>query len=211
MPCAWLLASAALAAATPAPCPGRGAIPDAGGWDPRRSPEPPPVTWASVDRVRDPSPRVSLEWALLQLLPSPELGLGEQGAVFGLRWQLTPVSYSFATDPRASRWRFLVVEPIVRHSGSIELFVSPEWLAIGDELTDGLGGRVGLRSYFGLIQRGDNLSVSIASAYYRFGRLDGVSYEAGAYVLFGMLGVQLTYAPDLEEATWVSTLRLRYF
>jgi hypothetical protein len=38
-----------------------------------------------------------------------------------------------------------------------------------------------------------------------------MSYEAGAYVLFGTLGLVLTYSPGFEQATWVTTLRLRYF
>jgi len=163
------------------------------------------VHWADVDRVYEPDLELSLEWALPQLLPSPELGIGQDGASFGLRWQLTPVLYSFATDARLDRWRWLMVEPIVRQSGSIELYVSPEYLA------SRFGGRVGLRSYFGLIGRGDYLSVSIGSSYFRLGSEDGVSYEGGAYILFGALGLQLTYSPGFDAASWVTTLRLRYF
>jgi hypothetical protein len=163
------------------------------------------VQWASVDRAYDPEIELSLDWALFQLVPSPKLGLGADGASFGLGWQLTPLLYSFATDPRLDRWRWFLAEPIVRQSGSIELFVSPEYLA------SRWGGRVGLRSYFGLIGRGDYLSVSIGSSYFRFGAADGVAYEAGAYILFGALGLQLSYSPGFEAASWVTTLRLRYF
>jgi hypothetical protein len=203
-----LLASQLAAPPLAAPCPA----------NPLPEPAPPPdltavasdqapagVQWADVDRVYEPDPELSLDWALFQLLPSPELGLGRGGASFGLRWQITPLSYSFATDARLDRWRWLLVEPIVRQSGSVELFVSPEYLA------GRLGGRVGLRSYFGLIGRGDNLSVSIGSSYFRFGNVGGVSYEAGAYILFGALGLQLSYSPGFERASWLTTLRLRYF
>ena len=145
-------------------------------------------------------------WAVGQLIPSPELGVTDRGALFGLKWQLTPVLYSFALDPRLDPWRWFVVEPLVRHSGSIELFVSPEYLA-GQGL--GLGGRAGLRSYFGLIQRGDYLSVSLGTSYYRFGGRHGASYEAGAYILFGMLGLEVGYMPALDAV--ITTLRLRYF
>jgi hypothetical protein len=167
--------------------------------------------WATADRVREPSPRASLEWALWQLVPSPALGVGDSGAVFGLRWQVTPVLYSFATDPRLSRWRWFVAEPIVRQSGSVELYFSPEYLTIGNTFGDRLGARMGIRSYFGLIQRGDYLSVSVGTSYYRFGESDGVSYEGGVYALFGILGLQLTHSPGLAEARWLGTLRLRYF
>lgn len=169
------------------------------------------VVPADPARLREPSPRVSLSWALSQLVPSPELGFGDDGAVFGLRWQLTPFLYSFATDPRLSRVRWFVVEPIVRQSGSIELFLSPEYLGIGETLREKIGGRVGVRSYFGVLERGDYLSLSIAAAYFQFGDERGVAYEAGAYVLFGVLGLQLGYAPALDQARWLSTLRLRFF
>lgn len=165
----------------------------------------PQLQWADVERVYAPVPQLSLDWVLLQLVPSPELGIGNDGATFGLRWQVTPLLYSFATDARLDRWRWWLAEPLLRQSGSIELFASPEYLA------GRFGGRAGLRSYFGLIGRGDYLSVSIGSSYFRFGSAQGVSYEAGAYILFGALGLQLSYSPGFEQASWLTTLRLRYF
>jgi hypothetical protein len=166
------------------------------------------VRWADPERVRAPSPALTLEWAIWQLVPSPELGFGDGGALFGLRWQLTPLLYSFALDRRFSRWRAFIAEPIVRHSGSIELFVSPEYLARDAER---FGVRAGVRSYFGLLHRGDYLSVSLATAYVRFGKTDAASHEVGAYVLFGMLGLQVGYTPAMEDASWLMTLRLRFF
>jgi hypothetical protein len=168
------------------------------------------VVWADVDRVRDPEVAPSLEWALWQLVPSPQLAFGG-GARFGLRWQVTPLLYSFALDARLDRWRWLVAEPIVRHSGSLELFVAPEYLALDGGLADRFGLRAGLRAYFGLLGRGDNLSTSVGAAYHHFPGVDGVSLEAGLYVLFGSLGLVLTHSPGFEAAPWLATLRLRYF
>lgn len=178
-----------------------------------RPPLPPPhaLAPADVDRVREPSPRPSLGWALFQLVPSPGLGVGEQGARFGLRWQLTPVLYSFALDSRLSPWRWLVVEPVVRQSGSVELFVSPEYLALDGGAAERFGVRAGLRSYFGVIQRGDYLSLSLGSSYYRFQDADGVSVEAGAQILFGSLGVFVEHSPGFDAAPWYFSVRLRYF
>lgn len=180
----------------------------------RRRPSPPAphaLEPADVDRVREPSPRVSLGWALFQLLPSPGLALGEQGARFGLRWQLTPVLYSFALDSRLSPWRWFVVEPIVRQSGSVELFVSPEYLALDGGAAERFGVRAGLRSYFGVIQRGDYLSLSLGSSYYRFRDADGFSVEAGAQILFGALGLFVEHSPGFDAAPWYVGIRLRYF
>jgi hypothetical protein len=169
------------------------------------------VIWANSAVARDPDVTLSFEWALFQLVPSPQLGFGDDGALFGLRWQVTPVLYSFATDARLSRWRWLMAEPIVRHSGSLELFLSPEYLALDGGIGARFGARAGLRSYFGLIQRGDYLSVSIGSSVFGFRDVEGASFEAGAYVLFGTLGLVLTYSPGFDAAPWLATLRLRYF
>jgi hypothetical protein len=169
------------------------------------------VRWADVEKARNPDVALSLEWAAWQLIPSPQLGFGEDGALFGLRWQVTPLLYSFATDARLSPWRSLVVEPIVRQSGSLELFVSPEYLALDGGIGARFGLRAGLRSYFGLLGRGDNLSVSLGSSWYQFRQAQGVSFELGSYVLFGALGLVLTYSPSFDGARWLTTLRLRYF
>ena len=169
------------------------------------------VRWADVGVARDPELELSLEWAVLQLLPSPELGLGEGGATFGLRWQVTPLLYSFATDARLDRFRWFISEPVVRQSGSIELFASPEYLALDGGVGARFGARGGLRAYFALHGRGDNLSLSLGSNYYYFRDEQGVSFEAGGYVLFGALGLLLTYSPSFEAARWITTLRLRYF
>jgi hypothetical protein len=169
------------------------------------------VAWADVGRARDPDVVPSLDWAVWQLIPSPELGVGGDGAVFGLRWQVTPLLYSFATDARLSRWRWLVVEPIVRHSGSVELFASPEYLALNGGIGARFGVRGGVRAYWGVLGRGDNLSLSIGSSAFHFRDVDGVSVEAGAYILFGGLGLVVTYSPGFDAAPWLVTLRLRYF
>src|SRR4051794_775501 len=73
-------------------------------------------TWA------DPLPYPSLAWLVTQLVPSPELAVGRvkhiDGAgaesdvtttAFGLRWQLTPLVWSWGVNRRISRWRYFVV------------------------------------------------------------------------------------------------------
>jgi hypothetical protein len=171
----------------------------------------PTVVWADTERARSPDVAPSFDWALWQLIPSPALGFGGGSARFGLRWQLTPLLYSFATDARVSRWRWLIAEPIVRHSGSIELFASPEYLALDGGIGARFGARAGLRAYFGVIGRGDNLSLSLGSSVFHFRDADGVSIEVGAYVLFGGLGLVLQYSPGFDAAPWLAALRLRYF
>ncbi len=136
-----------------------------------------------------------------QALPSPE----HTGRSFGLRWQLTPFLHSWGIHRSAPRrWRAFVVEPPMRHSGSFELYVSPEWLR-----DRGWLGRAGVRSYFPIVDRGEALSISIGtSAWFDRGRV-GPSLELGAYTLFGVLGLQLTHSPGLARAEWTGTLQVR--
>jgi hypothetical protein len=159
----------------------------------------------------EPEPHPSLPWLAFQLVPSPELAIGERGTHFGLVWQVTPILYSFGIHRRLSPWRFFVAEPVVRNAGSIELCVSPEYLSIEPELRDRFTLRAGLRSYFGLLHRGEYLSASIGTSYFRVVGQDAVAYEAGAYVLFGVLGAQLAYAPAHDVVRWMTTWRFRFF
>lgn len=38
------------------------------------------IHWAEVERACEPELELSLDWILLQLVPSPELGIGDEGA-----------------------------------------------------------------------------------------------------------------------------------
>jgi hypothetical protein len=72
---------------------------------------------ASASTPRDRHPIPTLPWLIPQLIPSPELGFGalkgaSNDAHFGMRWQLTPVLYSFGMYRKLSPWRFFVVEPL---------------------------------------------------------------------------------------------------
>jgi hypothetical protein len=177
-------------------------------------PDPPvarPVAETRRATATPPGTSVTLPWMLTQLLPSPEIGAGVNGAVFGLRWQLVPVLYSFGIDRRLSPWRAFVVEPLVRTSGSLELFVSPEYLAIDDDWSRRFGFRVGVRAHFPVLEKGDYLSVSLGSAYVRFAGRESASYQFGAYLLFGFLGFEQSIVPALDEARWIGTFNVRFF
>src|SRR5689334_10224774 len=112
---------------------------------------------ASESAPYDKHPPPTLLWMLAQTVPSPELGAGGPSPVFGLRWQITPLLYSFGIYRKLSPWRLFVVEPLTRQSGSIELFVSPEFLA-GDWLA-----RVGVHATFPVLERGEKLAFTIGS------------------------------------------------
>jgi|HubBroStandDraft_2_1064218.scaffolds.fasta_scaffold312327_2 hypothetical protein len=157
----------------------------------------------------EPEARPTLVWILTQLIPSPEVAAGTEGTHFGLRWQVTPILYSFGINSRLSPWRALVVEPIVRQSGSIELFLSPE--VFTGSLFQAPLVRAGVRSYFPLVAKGEELSVSLGTSYTNMNGQNGVGWEAGAYILYGTVGIQVTYAPAPSPVQWITTLRIRYF
>lgn len=173
-----------------------------------------PRTAAAVDE-RTPTPRemsvpyaVGL-WSLAQLIPSPLLVTGREHVGFGVRWQVTPLLYSFgiAQDPLRS----FVVSPIARHSGSLELYGSPEWSCCAPSGSSWVG-RAGLRLYLPLLERGERLSWSLGGAYYHsFDGHDGVAADIGLYTLFGVLGVNVTVSPGLARREVITALSFRYF
>ena len=177
-------------------------------------PRPSAATKPAVERrasATPPGTRLTLAWALTQLIPSPELAVGDDGALFGLRWQLVPFSYSFGIDRRLSPFRAFVVEPLVRTSGSIELFVAPEYLALDDRLSRRFGVRIGARAHFPLVEKGDYVSVSLGTAYVRFPERESASYQFGVYFLFGFLGLEQSILPAFDEARFIGTLNVRFF
>ncbi len=168
-----------------------------------------PVARATQQELRSPYP--SSLWMMSQLIPSPQLVIDDGRTAFGARWQLTPVLYSFGIHRSQTPWRFFVVQPIVRQSGSLEWYVSPEYLALEDDFSDRFGLRTGLRSYVGLIERGDYLSISFGTSLLRYQEVTSVAYEVGAHSLFGFFGILLSYSPTPEGERFISTLHVRFF
>lgn len=162
-----------------------------------------------------PSPRTmsplvaSSVWALSQLVPSPLLISGKEHVGGGLRWQVTPVLYSFGIAERPLRTFF--VSPIARHSGSLELHLSPEWscCAPGDVSSWLL--RTGLRLYLPLIEHGEQLSWSLGGSYYRAAGGGGAALDLGVYTLSGVLGLSITVSPWLTRREVITALNIRYF
>ncbi len=159
-------------------------------------------------------PGVSLSWAWLagQLLPNPQWVWSDEGqSTFGLRWAITPLLWSFAVDKRLNRWRTLTAETLVRHRGSLELLVMPEWIPILDDFADQWLLRAGPRLYLPLHHRGEYASMSLGGSYHWFHGEQGVSAEVGIYTLLGILGLVGTWSPMLTDARWTVTLNVQLF
>jgi hypothetical protein len=167
------------------------------------------------------TPVLSPLWVLAQLVPSPEIAVGSQRhidasghvdegprATWGLRWQLTPVLWSWGVHRSQSRWRWFIVDPLARHSGSIEASTAFEY--IGGDI-DRVLVRPGVRAYLPIAQKGESLSVSIGETVYAFDYGLRVGHEVGLYTLSGLVGLQVTIAPTHAPIQTIATLRLRYF
>jgi hypothetical protein len=148
-------------------------------------------------------------WAAAQLVPSLQWHFPENDdSRFGLRWQITPLLFSFGMNKYVTPWRTLVAEPMARYNGSIELFVSPEY---SSDMPSKWNLRGGFRGYLPLYQYGEYLAASLGTSYYKYDNQSGVSYEAGMYIFFGMLGFQVRHSPGFKEGPWTFTLSIRYF
>jgi hypothetical protein len=157
-------------------------------------------------------PTPTLIWAVTQFIPSPGINVIRQDPHFTLNWQVTPLLYSFGVRREVNPWRFLIAEPLVRQGGSIEIFVSPEYTSYPGTLSDKWGIRAGIRSYFPIVEHGEGLSLSLGGSHLYFHGEHSVGFEAGAYVLFGFLGLQMTYTPKLlGTESWMTSVHIRYF
>jgi hypothetical protein len=171
----------------------------------------PPRAPSAMEAATEPAVHPTLLWAVTQLLPSPEWRVADGGVRFGVRWQITPLLYSFGINRKLSPWRALVVEPLVRHSGSMELFASPEYITVTPVFHENWLLRAGIRAYFPLAHRGEYLSCSLGGSALYFRERIGAAYEAGLYTLGGVVGIQVTVTPTALLRSTTFTLSLRYF
>jgi hypothetical protein len=163
---------------------------------------------ASATEPKDRHPPPTLFWMLAQGIPSPEVGVGGQSPAAGLRWQLTPLLYSFGMYRKLSPWRTFVVEPLTRQSGSIELFVSPEFLSA--TATNEWLVRTGVHATFPLLERGEKLALTLGAGAC-LGAESSAEIEAGVSVFFGTFGLFVAYAPRVSLAPATVMLRIRWF
>jgi len=143
-------------------------------------------------------------WVLLQAIPSPtffeDRNDNNSGLEFGLEWQVIPLSYSFNTNKYVSNLNFFYIKPSKRFSGSVELFFEPSYVTGNFENADlkKFMYKTGARVVLPVVEKGEYFSVSLGGGYYsqktNSGTLiDGATYEAGVYALFGMMGLKFSY------------------
>jgi hypothetical protein len=151
----------------------------------------------------------ALLWGTLQFVPSPLLVTGGQRVSGGVRWQLTPLLYSYGIAERP--WRHFLVSPVARHVGAFELYLSPEWACGAANGDSGWLGRLGARLYVPAIGRGESLAVSVGGSYYYENHRHGGAGELGFYTLSSLLGISVTFAPRLTHREVIFALTLHLF
>ncbi len=140
---------------------------------------------------------------MLQAIPSPAFvsDANDDNAriQFSLRWQITPVNFSFRANRFVSPVQFFMINPVRRFTGSAELFVQPEVATMSFDYSgfSKFGLNTGGRIIIPVQEMGENISVSLGGVYtFRKNNItDENGYpgvEAGVYFLGGMAGLQFT-------------------
>ena len=164
---------------------------------------------ASLENPGEAHPPPTLPWMGTQLIPSPEVGFGGPGPAVGMRWQLTPLLYSFGMYRKLSPWRAFVVEPLTRQSGSLELFLSPEYVNVPGRTDEWLV-RAGIHATFPLLERGEKLAFTLGAGVV-LGSETSAELEGGFTIVWGLLGLFFAYAPRVTLAPATLMLRVRWF
>ena len=143
-------------------------------------------------------------WTLLQTIPSPTYFHDNKDnnsrLVFGFKWNVIPFSYSFKMNRLIPKVHLFKVNPLHRHSGSLEVFLQPE-LSLKDYTNSGqkrFSFSTGSRLFLPLVEYGEYLSFSIGGKYsfrkdVSDNNMNAFGLEAGIYSLFGIAGLQFTY------------------
>lgn len=160
-------------------------------------------------------------WAVLQAIPSPtfaeDRNNSESRLKFGFEWQVIPFSYSFGVNKYMSPISSFFIRPVKRFTGSAEAYFEPS-LMTGDYKYAGLRKfsiKTGARLLLPLAHKGEYLAVSLGAGYYSQKRIggeliDGVTYEAGLYTMFGMLGLKFNYNQK-ADSRFNLTLFIKYY
>lgn len=160
-------------------------------------------------------------WTLIQTIPSPvfyqDRNENTSRLQFGLRWNIVPVNYSFSANKLVSPVQFFKVNPVRRNSGSIELFIQPEWATSNFEYSElkRFNLASGARVYIPAVDCGEYLAFSLGGKYNIRKNNSGdnnnfYSAEAGLYTFFGICGLMFNYNFN-SQSRYNFGLNLKYY
>lgn len=160
-------------------------------------------------------------WALFQLVPSPVIYQDSDNlnskVQLGLRWQIIPINISFRSNKFTSPVQFFKINPVRRFTGSMDIFIQPEWTLTGFKYSglSRFGLSAGSRIILPIKGDGEKISFSLGGKYnYRKDNLTGKngfwSAEAGLYFLFSFVGIQFNYNFD-DRSKYNVGFYIKYF
>jgi hypothetical protein len=149
-------------------------------------------------------------WLLFQIIPSPvifqDADKDNAKIQFGLRWQVIPLNISFRSNKYTTAFQFFKINPVRRFTGSMDIFVQPEWTVTGFKYSglSRFGISAGTRFILPIKGDGEKLSFSLGGKYTHRKALEGGNngfwgVEGGIYALFGFVGLQGTYNFDQRQ------------
>src|SRR5689334_6021129 len=110
-------------------------------------------------------------WLLFQVIPSPvifqDADKDNAKVQLGFRWQLIPLNISFRSNKYTTPFQFFKINPVRRFTGSMDIFVQPEWTVTGFKYS-GLarfGISAGTRFIFPIKGDGEKISFSLGGKY----------------------------------------------
>jgi hypothetical protein len=160
-------------------------------------------------------------WLLFQVIPSPVIfqdANKEHAKVqLGFRWQLIPLNISFRSNKYTTPVQFFKINPVRRFTGSMDIFVQPEWTVTGYKYANlsRFGISAGSRIILPVKGDGEKISFSLGGKYTHRSDLAGGNHghwglEGGVYFLFGFVGLQFNYNFD-ERSRFNAGLYIKYF
>lgn len=160
-------------------------------------------------------------WGLMQIVPSPVIfqdrNTNDSKIQLGLRWQIIPINISFRSNKYTSAIQFFKINPVRRFTGSMDIFVQPEWIVTGIKYSglSRFGISAGSRILLPVKGDGEKISVSLGSKYTH--RNDNItnkhgywSIESGVYFIFSFIGFQFSYNFD-ERSRYNLGMYVKYF
>ena len=160
-------------------------------------------------------------WSLVQVIPSPSFYQDKNNEnsrlQFGLKWNITPVNYSFNANKLVSPVQFFKVNPMRRYGGSVELFVQPEWTTSAYKYSDldRFSISPGVRFFIPLAEYGEYLSGSLGAKYTirndkQNNNKNVFGLEAGSYIFYGIIGLNFTYN-FTNDSRYNFSINLKYY
>lgn len=160
-------------------------------------------------------------WGLMQIVPSPVIFQDRNSEYskvqLGLRWQIIPLNISFRSNKYTSAFQFFKINPVRRFTGSLDIFLQPEWIVTGVKYSglSRFGISAGSRIMLPVKGDGEKISMSLGAKYTH--RNDDLtnkngywSIESGVYFIFSFIGFQFNYNFD-ERSRYNLGMYIKYF